>query len=149
MDIGRATYFVQLRDYRLGIVSNLEVLNALRGYHAARRELTRIEMLVRMNEIRLHVAAGMESNIPDAPPEEDQPREDSIFNFSGEPYDSPDDSSDGANEPSGSTDDSSAGANEPSDSPDDSSDGANVPSGSTNNSSDVAASPANSSEGIA
>ena len=149
VDIGRATYFVQLRDYRLGIVSNLEVLNALRGYHAARRELTRIEMLVRMNEIRLHVAAGMESNIPDAPPEEDQPREDSIFNFSGEPYDSPDDSSDGANEPSGSTDDSSAGANEPSDSPDDSSDGANVPSGSTNNSSDVAASPANSSEGIA
>ncbi|MBR31664.1 MAG: hypothetical protein CMN77_10125 [Spirochaetaceae bacterium] len=67
VQISRATYYVQVRDYRLGIVTNLEVLNALRGFHAARRELTRMEMLVRMNEIRLHVAAGMDSHIPDPP----------------------------------------------------------------------------------
>lgn len=67
VQISRAAYYVQVRDYRLGIVTNLEVLNALRGFHAARRELTRMEMLVRMNEIRLHVAAGMEQKIPDAP----------------------------------------------------------------------------------
>ncbi len=71
VQIGRATYYVQVRDYRLGIVTNLEVLNALRGFHAARRELTRMEMLVRMNEIRLHVAAGLDSQIPTPAKNED------------------------------------------------------------------------------
>ena len=67
VQISRSTYLVQLRDYRLGIVSNLEVLNALRNYHASRRELVRMEMLARMNEIRLHVAAGLQS-VPDPAP---------------------------------------------------------------------------------
>jgi outer membrane protein TolC len=73
VNINRAAYFVQVRDYRLGIVTNLEVLDALRGYHASRRELVRLEMLARINQIRLHVAAGMNEGIPGGPadPERD------------------------------------------------------------------------------
>ncbi|MCB1139942.1 MAG: TolC family protein [Leptospiraceae bacterium] len=72
VQISRSTYYVQMRDYRLGIVSNLEVLSALRNFHMARRELVRLEMLARINEIRLHVAAGMQAEIPAAPERESE-----------------------------------------------------------------------------
>lgn len=56
--LARATYQIQLRDYRLGIVTNLEVLDALRRFHLARLNLARTELLAHTNQIRLHVAAG-------------------------------------------------------------------------------------------
>lgn len=95
VQISRATYYVQLRDYRLGIVSNLEVLSALRNFHTSRRELVRLEMLARLNEIRLHVAAGMQSEIPEAPEQ------------SGEEDDSLDETSEQSVEEGDSSDESS------------------------------------------
>ncbi len=53
-----ANYRLQLRDYRLGIVTNLEVLDALRRFHLARLNLARTELLAYTNQVRLHVAAG-------------------------------------------------------------------------------------------
>ncbi|MEQ9365950.1 MAG: TolC family protein [Leptospirales bacterium] len=52
------TYRIQLRDYRLGIVTNLEVLDALRRFHLSRLNLARTELLAFTNQVRLHVAAG-------------------------------------------------------------------------------------------
>lgn len=56
--LARATYQIQVRDYRLGIVTNLEVLEALRRFHLARLNLARTELLAYTNQVRLHVAAG-------------------------------------------------------------------------------------------
>lgn len=60
VETARVAYAVQARDYRLGVVTNLEVLNALSRYHQARLALARTEALLRINQLRLHVAAGLE-----------------------------------------------------------------------------------------
>ena len=49
---------IQSRDYELGIVANLDVLDALRQKNEASRRLLDAEMDARVNLIRLHVAAG-------------------------------------------------------------------------------------------
>ena len=49
---------VQSRDYKLGIVSNLDVLGALKIQHEARRQLLDAETDARVSMVRLHVAAG-------------------------------------------------------------------------------------------
>ena len=49
---------VQSRDYKLGIASNLDVLEALKIQHEARRRLLSAETDARVNLVRLHVAAG-------------------------------------------------------------------------------------------
>lgn len=54
----RQSYYLQARDYRLGIVTNVEVLDALRRYHQTRRSQLESEMQARINHYRLHVAAG-------------------------------------------------------------------------------------------
>ena len=101
VEISRSTYYVQMRDYRLGIVSNLEVLNALRNFHMARRELVRLEMLTRINEIRLHVAAGMQAEIPSAPDDLDNAAEDPETEaVESEPDNSDASSADSASSPS-------------------------------------------------
>ena len=56
--LAQASYGVQLRDYRLGIVTNLEVLEALRRLHLARLGLARTELLAATTQVRLHIAAG-------------------------------------------------------------------------------------------
>jgi outer membrane protein len=60
VETARLAYVIQSRDYSLGIVTNLEVLSALSRYHQARLSLARTEALVRINQLRLHVAAGLE-----------------------------------------------------------------------------------------
>ncbi len=59
--LARSTYYIQVRDYGLGIVTNLEVLDALRRYHQTRRNFVQAEIDARVHHVRLHVAAGRES----------------------------------------------------------------------------------------
>jgi len=56
--ISEMNYKVQAEDYKLGIVTNLDVLQALRQMYNQRQELHDSEMEARINLIRLHVAAG-------------------------------------------------------------------------------------------
>jgi len=56
--LSRAAYAAQVRDFRHGIVRNLETLEALRRLHRIRRTLVRTEMTAKINRLRLHIAAG-------------------------------------------------------------------------------------------
>ena len=56
--LSQAAHAAQQRDYRHGIVRNLEVLEALRRLHQARRQLALAETTARLALVRLHVAAG-------------------------------------------------------------------------------------------
>ncbi|MCB1316743.1 MAG: TolC family protein, partial [Leptospiraceae bacterium] len=56
--LARANYAVQVRDYRLGIVTNLEVLTALAGIQTAERSLLNARIQTLLADIRLHIAAG-------------------------------------------------------------------------------------------
>jgi outer membrane protein TolC len=58
---------LQKQDYARGVSSNLDVLNALRQMHEARRDRHDAEMEMRANLVRLHVAAGDAAPAP-APP---------------------------------------------------------------------------------
>jgi len=62
VETARLAYAVQTRDYGLGVVTNLDVLNALNRYHQARLTFARTEALLRINQLRLHVAAGVSSD---------------------------------------------------------------------------------------
>ncbi len=57
-DIAKKNYESQRRDYTNGIVSNLDVLQAIRQMHEAERALLDSETLVRLNRVRLEVQAG-------------------------------------------------------------------------------------------
>ncbi|MBW7857015.1 MAG: TolC family protein [Leptonema sp. (in: Bacteria)] len=67
---------VQQRDYRLGLVTNLEVLSSLNRYHQSRLALVRTESLLKINQLRLHVAAGYDiksdQQVPENEPTTDQ-----------------------------------------------------------------------------
>jgi|GEM_PF-201118 len=56
----------QVEDYRKGVVSNLDVLIALRDYQTARQGLHDANMQARLNLINLHVAAGTAATGPGA-----------------------------------------------------------------------------------
>ncbi|NUN93212.1 MAG: TolC family protein [Verrucomicrobiae bacterium] len=56
--IAAQAWEMQKKDYRQGVSSNLDVLNALRQMHEARRNRHDAEMAMRANLVRLHVAAG-------------------------------------------------------------------------------------------
>jgi outer membrane protein len=56
----------QVNDYRLGVVSNLDVLTALQDYQTARVQLHNANMQTRLDLINLHVAAGMAARGPGA-----------------------------------------------------------------------------------
>ncbi len=56
--IAEQNYQAQNRDYDLGVVSNLDVIFALRQLSDAKRQLFDAEMETRVNMIRLHIAAG-------------------------------------------------------------------------------------------
>ncbi len=58
LGLARANYAIQQRDYRLGIVNNLETLTALTRLHQLERSQAQTAMQVRLAEIRLHVSAG-------------------------------------------------------------------------------------------
>jgi outer membrane protein len=53
------SYNAEAEDYRLGIVSNLDVLVALNNLQSARRSLNSADLTARLNLINLHVAAGI------------------------------------------------------------------------------------------
>jgi outer membrane protein len=55
----QANYQAQLADYDLGVVNNLDVLDALRALHDTRRDYATARVTTRLNLIKLHVAAGM------------------------------------------------------------------------------------------
>jgi outer membrane protein len=56
----------QVNDYRLGVVSNLDVLTALEDYQNARIQLHNANMQTRLDLINLHVAAGTAARGPGA-----------------------------------------------------------------------------------
>jgi outer membrane protein TolC len=56
--VNAQNYRVQGEDYKLGVVSNLDVLESLRQWHLTRQRLLDAQMDARVNLIRLHVAAG-------------------------------------------------------------------------------------------
>ncbi|MBX7058130.1 MAG: TolC family protein [Leptospirales bacterium] len=56
--LARANYNVQVRDYRLGIVTNLEALSALTRVFVLERSIVQTEMQTRLASIRLQIAAG-------------------------------------------------------------------------------------------
>ncbi len=56
----------QVDDYLRGVVSNLDVLTALKDYQTAREQLHDSNMQARLNLISLHVAAGTAATGPGA-----------------------------------------------------------------------------------
>jgi outer membrane protein len=64
--INEENFRTQASDYKLGIVSNLDVLEALRQLHTIRQRHLDAEMDARVNLIRLHVAAGEAPATPGA-----------------------------------------------------------------------------------
>lgn len=58
LKLSEENYRIQTEDYRKGIVSNLDVLDALRRLYDLRRQHLSTSSDVRLNLIRLHVAAG-------------------------------------------------------------------------------------------
>ena len=66
--ISEENFRVQAEDYKLGIVTNLDVLSALRQLYNQRQQLIDSEMEARINLIRLHVAAGETPATPEATP---------------------------------------------------------------------------------
>jgi len=50
---------VQTEDYKLGVASNLDVLDAMKQLYDTRRRLLGMDMDTRVDLIRLHVSAGM------------------------------------------------------------------------------------------
>jgi len=55
----QANYQAQLADYELGVVNSLDVLEALRTLHDTRRDHATARHTLRLDLIKLHVAAGM------------------------------------------------------------------------------------------
>ncbi len=56
-DAARKNYEAQLRDYRLGLVTNLDVLQALTTYQENLRALDRARYATKLDYIRLQAAA--------------------------------------------------------------------------------------------
>lgn len=67
--ISKENFRVQSEDYKLGIVTNLDVLAALRQMYDQRQKLLDAEMEARINLVRLHVAAGETPATPGATPD--------------------------------------------------------------------------------
>ncbi|MDX2227883.1 MAG: TolC family protein [Verrucomicrobiae bacterium] len=61
-----ANYKAQVADYELGVVNNLDVLNALNQLYDIRRNLVSAEIDTHLNLIKLHVAAGEFNPVPPA-----------------------------------------------------------------------------------
>ncbi|OGS36111.1 MAG: hypothetical protein A2293_01370 [Elusimicrobia bacterium RIFOXYB2_FULL_49_7] len=53
------SYRLQLRDYRLGLVSNMEVLQALLAMFDTKRNQARMDLQIQLNKVLLEIAAEM------------------------------------------------------------------------------------------
>ena len=60
-EAARKSYEAQLREYRLGLVTNLDVLQALTAYQQNQRALDRARFTAKHDYLRLQVAAGRRS----------------------------------------------------------------------------------------
>lgn len=64
-EAARKNYDVQLRDYRLGLVTNLDVLQALTTFQENRRALDRARYTAKLNYLRLEAAAVRRPVLPE------------------------------------------------------------------------------------
>ena len=67
--IAEENHKAQTNDYKLGVVTNLDVLTSVRQLHDTRQKLLDAEMEARDNLIQLHVAAGETPSASGAKPE--------------------------------------------------------------------------------
>lgn len=67
--ISEANFQAQESDYKLGIVTNLDVLSAVKQMHDTRQKLHDAEMEARDNLVNLHVSAGQTPATPGATPD--------------------------------------------------------------------------------
>jgi outer membrane protein TolC len=58
LTVARKNYDAQRHDYELGIVTNLDVLGAIREVHEAERRLSTLNVQARIQQVQLEVAAG-------------------------------------------------------------------------------------------
>jgi outer membrane protein len=59
LQLAKENYDLQSKDYTDGLANNLDVTDALRRVEEARRRLNETEIDLRLNMVRLHVAAGI------------------------------------------------------------------------------------------
>ena len=64
-DAAKSNYETQRRDYRLGLVTNLDVLQALSAYLENQQALDRVRYNVKFNYLRLQAAAVRRPNVPE------------------------------------------------------------------------------------
>ena len=64
-DAAKRNYETQRRDYRLGLVTNLDVLQALSTYLENQQALDRVRYNVKFNYLRLQAAAVRRPNVPE------------------------------------------------------------------------------------
>jgi outer membrane protein len=67
-DAARKNYDAQVRDYRYGLVTNLEVLQALTAYQENQRALDRARYTAKLNYLRLEAAAMNRPALPENTP---------------------------------------------------------------------------------
>lgn len=65
-DAARKNYETQRRDYRLGLVTNLDVLQALTAFQENQRALDRARYMAKLNHLRLEAAAVRRPALPEA-----------------------------------------------------------------------------------
>jgi len=66
-DAARRNYEAQSRDYRLGLVTNLDVLQALTSFQENQRDLDRARYTAKINYLRLQAAAARRPALTDGP----------------------------------------------------------------------------------
>lgn len=66
-DAAQKNYEAQLRDYRLGLVTNLDVLQALTAFQENRRALDRARFTAKLNHLRLQAASARRPDPPEGP----------------------------------------------------------------------------------
>ena len=64
-DAAKSNYETQRRDYRLGLVTNLDVLQALSTYLENQQALDRVRYNVKLNYMRLQAAAVRRPAMPE------------------------------------------------------------------------------------
>lgn len=67
-DAAKKNYAVQQRDYRFGLVTNLDVLQALTAYQENLRSLDRARYTAKLNYLKLEAAVVRRPAAPGSPP---------------------------------------------------------------------------------
>ncbi|PWU14262.1 MAG: hypothetical protein C5B49_13435 [Bdellovibrio sp.] len=72
--LSKQNYEVEERDYRNGLVTNLEVLQAINTYQDGQRQLARLKITSQTDALKLQAATGGRNEIQQAPPAENDTR---------------------------------------------------------------------------